>query len=100
MLFAGKLMLDLVHPWPHVDPKELERALPWLEKVETFLRDNVDGDRIDRESKVPPQVLDGLAKLGCFGITIPQLELHPTHVASPETTPIGHPRDSVDLISR
>ena len=70
-LFAGRLMLDLVHPWPAIDPEELERAKPWLEKVEEFLRDNVDGDAIDRESKVPQHVLDGLRKLGCFGIKIP-----------------------------
>jgi alkylation response protein AidB-like acyl-CoA dehydrogenase len=71
-LFAGKLLLNLVHPWPEVDPEELERAKPWLEKVESFLRDNVDGDTIDRESKVPQHVIDGLRELGCFGIKIPK----------------------------
>ena len=69
-LFAGKLMLDLIHPWPEVDPDELERAAPWLEEVENFLRENVDGDLIDRESKVPQHVIDGLRELGCFGIKI------------------------------
>ncbi len=71
-LFAGRLNLDLVHPWPLVDAAEMERAKPWLEKVEAFLRDNVDSDRIDRESKVPQHIIDGLNELGCFGIKIPQ----------------------------
>jgi len=71
-LFAGRLLLELVHPWPQIDPEELERAQPWLDKVEEFLRDNVDGDAIDRESKVPQHVIDGLRELGCFGIKIPK----------------------------
>jgi alkylation response protein AidB-like acyl-CoA dehydrogenase len=71
-LFAGKLKLDLMHPWPQPDSDELESAKPWLEKVESFLRENVDGDAIDRESKVPKNVIDGLRELGCFGVKIPK----------------------------
>ena len=71
-LFAGRLILDLVHPWPEVDQEELERAKPWLAKVEAFLRENLHGDEVDRDSKVPQKVIDGLRELGCFGIKIPQ----------------------------
>jgi alkylation response protein AidB-like acyl-CoA dehydrogenase len=71
-LFAGRLALELVHPWPEIDDEELERAKPWLDKLERFLRDNVDGDAIDRESRVPQHVIDGLRELGCFGIKIPK----------------------------
>jgi len=71
-LFAGRLMLGLVYPWPKIDNDELDRAKPWLEKVEQFLRENVDGDAIDRDSKVPQDVIDGLRELGCFGIKIPR----------------------------
>jgi alkylation response protein AidB-like acyl-CoA dehydrogenase len=69
-LFAGRLHLELLHPWPQVNEAELERAGPWLAKLEEFLRENVDGDAIDRDSKVPQEVVDGLRELGCFGIKI------------------------------
>ncbi len=70
-LFNGRLQLNLLHPWPQVNEAEMERAQPWLDKLESFLKENVDGDAIDRNSKVPENVVDGLRELGCFGIKIP-----------------------------
>ncbi len=71
-LFEGRLALELIHPFPQIDPAELARAVPWLAKLERFLADNVDGEAIDREYKIPPTVIDGLRTLGCMGIKIPQ----------------------------
>jgi len=71
-LFAGRLLLDLIHPYPRLDPEEEARARPFLEALERFLREKVDGDRIDREGKVPAEVVQGLRELGAFGIKIPR----------------------------
>lgn len=71
-LFEGRFRLDLVHPFPELDPAEVARARPFLEGLERFMRDHVDSDRIDREGKIPPEVITGLAKLGAFGIKIPE----------------------------
>ena len=70
-MFEGNYRLDLVHPFPEVDPAEVERARPFMEALETFLREQVDSDRIDREGKIPDHVVDGLRRLGAFGIKIP-----------------------------
>ena len=70
-LFDGKLRLNLIHPFPAVSPDELERAKPFLEKLEAFMRANVDADEIERNSKIPNYVIRGLAELGAFGIKIP-----------------------------
>ncbi|MGH3992269.1 MAG: acyl-CoA dehydrogenase family protein, partial [Pseudonocardiaceae bacterium] len=70
-LFEGSFRLDLVHPFPAPDPADLERARPFMEKLERFMRERVDSDRIDREGKIPPDVLQGLRELGAFGIKIP-----------------------------
>jgi hypothetical protein len=70
-LFEGNLRLELIHPFPEPTAEDLARAEPFLEKLERFLLERVDGDRIDREGKVPPEVIDGLRKLGAFGIKIP-----------------------------
>jgi alkylation response protein AidB-like acyl-CoA dehydrogenase len=70
-LYNGRLDLDLVHPLSEPDPEVEARAQPFLEKLEEFTRNHIDGDAIDRERWVPQEVLDGLAELGAFGIKIP-----------------------------
>jgi len=69
-LFAGRLLLDLVHPFPEPTAADVAKAQPFLDKLEAFLRDNVDGDLIDREGKIPPHVIQGLREIGAFGIKI------------------------------
>jgi hypothetical protein len=71
-LFAGRLRLDAVHPFPRVPDEELDRAGPWLEKLDRFLTEHVDAEEIDRSFKIPDGIIDGLKELGCFGIKIPQ----------------------------
>ncbi len=70
-IYDGKLDLDLVHPLPEPDPEVEARAQPFLEKLEGFTREHIDGDAVDRDRWVPQEVLDGLAKIGAFGIKIP-----------------------------
>ena len=41
-MFEGNYRMDLVHPFPEVDPAEVERARPFMEALETFMRDRVD----------------------------------------------------------
>jgi alkylation response protein AidB-like acyl-CoA dehydrogenase len=71
-LFEGSFRLDLVHPYPEMSPADVERARPFMERLERFLRDRVDSDRIDREGKIPADVLQGLRDIGAFGIKIPE----------------------------
>ena len=71
-LFLGKLRMDLIHPYPEQDPDEVARAKPFLDKLERFLREDVDSDQIDREGEIPEKVVDGLRNLGAFGIKIPR----------------------------
>lgn len=71
-LFEGRFDLGLVHPHPQPEPAEQARAAGFLERLQAFARDHIDGDAIDRDGWVPQEVLDGLAELGAFGIKIPQ----------------------------
>jgi alkylation response protein AidB-like acyl-CoA dehydrogenase len=70
-LFDGKLDLGLIHPFPVPDPEEEKRGEEWIVKLERFLRDHVDGEQIEREGRIPPEVIQGLRDLGAFGIKIP-----------------------------
>ena len=60
-----------MHPFPQPDPADLERARPFMERLERFLRERVDSDQIDREGKIPADVIKGLREIGAFGIKIP-----------------------------
>src|SRR2546426_4696553 len=71
-LFLGRLVLDLIHPYPEPDPEEQRRARDFHERLERFLRDEVDGEEIEREARIPERVIDGLRSLGAFGIKIPR----------------------------
>jgi alkylation response protein AidB-like acyl-CoA dehydrogenase len=70
-LFEGAFRLDLVHPFPAMALADIERARPFMERLERFLLERVDSDRIDREGQIPPEVIQGLRDIGAFGIKIP-----------------------------
>lgn len=71
-LFEGRFELDLIHPHPRPDPEEQARAAEFLARLRKFVLEKIDGDEIDREGRVPPEVIEGLAQLGAFGIKIPR----------------------------
>jgi hypothetical protein len=70
-LFLGRLDLDLIYPHPEPDPEDEKRARPFLEALERFLREEVDAEEIEETGRVPEPVIEGLKRLGAFGIKIP-----------------------------
>ena len=70
-IFLGELRLDLIHPYPEPPPERPEFR-EFMNRLERFLVDEVDPDAIDRESKIPPRVVQRLAELGAFGMKIPK----------------------------
>jgi alkylation response protein AidB-like acyl-CoA dehydrogenase len=71
-LFEGRLRLDLIHPFPEPTPEDVAKAAPFLARLDRFLAERVDGDLIDREAKVPADVIRDLQAMGAFGIKIPE----------------------------
>jgi alkylation response protein AidB-like acyl-CoA dehydrogenase len=70
-LFLGNFRLDLVHPFPEAPPERPEfRA--FYDAMRRFLAEEVDADRIDREGKIPPEVVRRLVELGAFGMKVPK----------------------------
>jgi hypothetical protein len=69
-LFLGKLLLPLIHPFPMPGEERPEFARFYRE-METFLREQVDSAAIDQTGEYPEHVIDGLRKLGAFGMKIP-----------------------------
>jgi hypothetical protein len=69
-LYLGRLRIDLVHPFPQADPADAERGEAFVARLHEYC-EGVDGRRIERESRIPDEVVAGLAELGAFGIKIP-----------------------------
>jgi alkylation response protein AidB-like acyl-CoA dehydrogenase len=69
-LFLGKLQLALIHPFPRTR-EERPAFQKFARDLERFLVDHVDPAAIDETGEYPPHVLDGLRRLGAFGMKIP-----------------------------
>ncbi len=70
-LFMGQLPYDLVYPFPEKPEDRSDKGDKFLADLEAFLRDHVDPDEIDRTGEIPDEVIDGLGRLGAFGIKVP-----------------------------
>ncbi len=70
-LFLGNFRLDLIHPYPTQGADDARRTEEYLSRLETFLREEVDPEEIDRTGELPEEVVNGLRELGAFGIKIP-----------------------------
>ena len=71
-LFLGRLRLDLIHPHPRPTEEELRKGEAFLARLEAFLREAVDPLQIERDAKIPDEVVRGLGELGAFGVKIDQ----------------------------
>ncbi|MFR9755202.1 acyl-CoA dehydrogenase family protein [Streptomyces sp. TR06-5] len=69
-LFLGRFRLDLVHPHPEPDPEVVQRGEDYLAKLRTFCESSIDGALIERESRIPDEVVNGLKDLGALGMKI------------------------------
>ena len=70
-LFMGQPNLASLLPFPKQSAEDHDQGDAFLARLQRFLLEHVDPDAIDREGEIPQEVLDGLAKLGAFGIKIP-----------------------------
>lgn len=70
-LFLGNFRLDLVHPYP-AQPTERPEFQEFYREFERFLREDVDSTEIDATGEYPQHVLDGLRRMGAFGMKIPK----------------------------
>ena len=69
-LFLGRLSTGIVRPYPDsgIEPE----GEAFLERLESYLLEEVDADAIDRTGEIPDRVFRDLAAMGAFGIKIPK----------------------------
>ncbi len=71
-LYFGKFRWDLIHPYPEQSAEDRKIGDVICKKVADFIKANLDPDQVDRTGEIPKHVIDGLAKLGMFGMKIPE----------------------------
>src|SRR2546428_10349248 len=70
-LFIGRYDFDRIYPYPAQSAEDRAAGEDFLQKLESYLRDHVDPDEIDRSGEIPLENFAGLAEIGAFGIKVP-----------------------------
>src|SRR2546430_9498109 len=65
-LFMGQFDSMAVHPFPEQKPEDRDQGDAFLQRLERFLRENVDPDENDRTGEIPHGVIQELAAQGAF----------------------------------
>jgi alkylation response protein AidB-like acyl-CoA dehydrogenase len=71
-LFMGHFRSDLISPYPLQSAEDKATGDEFMGRLGAFLKENLDPDEVDKTGDLPPKVIDGLAKLGCWGMKIPK----------------------------
>ena len=71
-LFLGRFVADWVMPYPTLRTAEQGELADSLARLRAFLDEHLDPAALDRQADIPRDVIDGLARLGVFGMTAPK----------------------------
>jgi alkylation response protein AidB-like acyl-CoA dehydrogenase len=71
-LFLGDFQPDLIYPQPDIDPAKAKKGEEFLGKLRQLLIDKVDPLAIERDAKIPEDVVDGLKEIGALGMKTPE----------------------------
>jgi alkylation response protein AidB-like acyl-CoA dehydrogenase len=69
-LFLGRFHLDLIHPHPRPDDDARSAGEEFLATLEKFCVEHMDPAVIERDARIPDEVMRGLAEIGAFGMKI------------------------------
>lgn len=69
-LFLGRFRLDLIHPHPLPADDDVQRGEEFLAKLRDFCETKVDAARIERDARIPDEVITGLKEIGALGMKI------------------------------
>jgi alkylation response protein AidB-like acyl-CoA dehydrogenase len=69
-LFLGRFRLDLIHPHPLPADEDARRGEEFLARLRDFCGTSIDSARIEREARIPDEVIVGLREIGALGMKI------------------------------
>jgi alkylation response protein AidB-like acyl-CoA dehydrogenase len=71
-LYLGHFQPELISPQPDMPPDAVEKGERFLATLGAFLRDEVDPQAIERDNKIPDEVVDGFKRIGALGMKVPE----------------------------
>jgi alkylation response protein AidB-like acyl-CoA dehydrogenase len=69
-LYLGDFQLDLIHPHPRASEEAARRGEEFCARLREFCESSVDSAIIERDARIPDEVIKGLAATGAFGMKI------------------------------
>ena len=69
-LFLGDFRLDLIHPHPRPSAESSRRGEEFCARLREFCEASVDAAQIERDARIPDEVVKGLAAIGTFGMKV------------------------------
>ena len=69
-LFLGNFRLDLIHPQPRLDAAATEKGEAFLATLREFLVNEVDALQIERDARIPDEVVEGFKRIGAMGMKV------------------------------
>src|SRR5919112_1731501 len=70
-LYLGRFDVSLIHPHPRGAAEDVERGEAFLATLRGVC-ERLDGERIEREDRIPDEYVAALSEIGVFGMKIPQ----------------------------
>lgn len=71
-LFMGRFGFEPVFPYPEQSGEDKRAGDEIIEKLKPLLEKDLDADAADIERELPKKLIEGLRKIGLFGIKIPK----------------------------
>lgn len=71
-LYFGEFNAGDVFPYPQISSAERERLGDLMDRFESFADGSLDPVQIDKQSRIPDEVVKGLGRLGILGMSIPE----------------------------
>jgi acyl-CoA dehydrogenase family member 9 len=71
-LFGGTIDDDILFPFPRITEREEAVVSDLLSELRAFCDAHVDREWIDEHERIPEEVIEGLRRIGLFGVSLPE----------------------------
>ncbi len=71
-LFFGEVHEEAIFPYPHFTQEQKEIGKEFTDAIAKFAEGAIDSEKMDIDSAIPEDVMQGLAELGLMGLGVPE----------------------------
>ena len=69
-VFNGTIDDSILFPYPRISDEEDRAVTDFIARLREFCEANIDRTWVDENERIPPEAIDGLRRMGLFGISI------------------------------